>query len=332
MIRVRAASRLHFGLLGFGPQEPASSREGETPLPARRFGGAGLMVRQPGLTLAVRPAATWSAEGPLAERALAFARQLVQTFAPARLEPQHLHVEQAAPEHAGLGTGTGLGLAVARALAVAAGLTGLTVEDLAYRVGRGKRSGLGIHGFARGGFLVDGGKDGLDAAAPLVARVDFPESWRVVLILPARSQGLHGESEIRAFERLREAGAASAKTDRLCRLVLLGMLPALVERDLDAFGEAVHDFNRRVGEWFAPVQGGCYAHPRTAAVVAFIRQWGVRGVGQSSWGPAVFAIAKDEDQAGALVGELRQRFGFQEPEVISCSACNRGAAIEEIES
>ena len=83
----------------------------------------------------------------------------------------------------------------------------------------------------------------------------------------------------------------------LCRLVLLGMLPALAEHDLEAFGEALYDFNCRAGEPFAPVQGGVYAGPRIAEVVAFVRQQGVRGVGQSSWGPTVFAVT--EDEAGA---------------------------------
>ena len=108
--------------------------------------------------------------------------------------------------HAGLGTGTQLGMAAASALSLAAGLPELTPEELAERIGRGKRSGLGVHGFARGGFLVDGGKRGPGGVAPLVARVDFPEAWRVVLVLPPGQPGLHGEGEGRAFEQLREGG------------------------------------------------------------------------------------------------------------------------------
>src|SRR5262249_34951119 len=71
MIRVRAPSRLHFGLLNCGI---ADERLG------RLFGGAGLMVGQPGLSLAVRPALAWSAEGPLADRALAVARRFAETL------------------------------------------------------------------------------------------------------------------------------------------------------------------------------------------------------------------------------------------------------------
>src|SRR5208282_5500231 len=96
----------------------------------------------------------------------------------------------------------------------------------------------------------------------------------------------------------------------LCRLVVLGMLPALVEADLEAFGEAVHDFNARAGETFAAVQGGIYASPRGAEIVAFLRRSGIRGVGQSSWGPALFAVVEDDDRARALAEALRARFAL----------------------
>lgn len=320
MICVRTPSRLHFGLLNFVPEADG---------PDRLFGSAGLMIREPGVILEARQSATWSADGPLAGRALAFARQLASTFPPGSLRPQHLHVERAAPEHAGLGTGTQLGLAVASALSLAAGLPELTPEELAERIGRGKRSGLGVHGFARGGFLVDGGKRGPGGVAPLVARVDFPEAWRVVLVLPPGQPGLHGEGEGRAFEQLREGNTSPGLTDRLCRLVLLGMLPALIERDLDAFGDAVYEFNRRVGEVFAPVQGGPYAHPGTEEIVEFVRRQKVWGVGQSSWGPAVFAVVGDGERADRLAGGLRVRFGLQEPEVFVSPACNKGTIIEK---
>src|SRR5207248_2034095 len=101
--------------------------------------------------------------------------------------------------------------------------------------------------------------------------------------------GLHGLAEGQAFERLSRQAVASARTDALCRLVLLSLLPALAERDVAAFGEALYEFNRLVGEAFVPVQGGVYAGPRVEALVSFLRGQGVRGVTQSSWGPAVCA-------------------------------------------
>jgi beta-RFAP synthase len=317
MIHVQAPSRLHFGLMSFGADE----------LAARQFGSVGLMVQHPGVAVVARPAAGWSAEGPLADRALTFAHELTQTLLPSGGEPQHLIVAESAPEHVGLGTGTQLGLAVARAVSLAWGIRDLPVEDLARRIGRGRRSALGVHGFAQGGFVVDGGKRDPNRLAPLVARANFPDTWRVVLVLPPGQKGLHGPAEVQAFGRLADKNTNPGFTDRLCRLALLGMLPALAEQDLDAFGEAVFDFNTRVGEAFAPAQGGVFASPRVGEVVAFIRTQGIQGVGQSSWGPAVFAITADEDRAWDLVDRLRVRFAFPEPAFVVTAAAGRGACV-----
>ncbi len=116
------------------------------------------------------------------------------------------------------------------------------------------------------------------------------------------------------------------RTEALCRLVLLGMLPALAEHDLAAFGEALYDFNRRVGEMFAPWQGGLYAHPRSAELVKALRSAGVHGVGQSSWGPTVYAVVP-VDQALELCAWLTSRHGCGTDEVMVTVAANRGAVV-----
>jgi beta-RFAP synthase len=318
---LHTASRLHFGLFRLSAEACWPDAGGAAVLPARQYGGVGLMVEAPGVRVRVEDAATWSATGPLAERALAFAHTFAASLDPHHpAPPQRLTVEQAPPEHAGLGVGTQLGLAVAHLLARRCGLTDLGVAELARRVGRGRRSALGVHGFARGGFLVEAGKRG-DELAPLVARADFPEAWRVILALPPGPPGLHGVGESQALLQLPLAPLAA--TDALCRLVLLGMLPALAETDEPTFGAALYDYNRRVGEWFAPVQGGVYASAGTAAVVEFVRQQGVAGVGQSSWGPAVFAVVPDVGRAEDLARRLRQRFGLEGAAVTVTRATNR---------
>jgi beta-RFAP synthase len=317
---------LHFGLLN--PGEAGGSAL------SRRFGGVGLMVERPGLRLSVEASASWSVAGPLGERAMAFAHRCAEDIRRERadidLSPRRLAVEWAAPEHVGLGTGTQLGLAVARALAVSWGVEA-DVPTLARWVGRGLRSALGAHGFERGGFLVEAGKQAADGLAPLIARLPFPDEWRVVLALPRvedRPAGWHGLREAEAFAQLAARPAEPGRIDVLCRLVLLGLLPALAERDVNAFGEALYEFNVRVGEAFAPVQGGVYAGTDVAERVAFVRGQGVRGAGQSSWGPAVFAVVADADQAEHLSARLRDRFVPEDAAVLVTRACNHGATLE----
>ncbi|HEX8201242.1 MAG TPA: beta-RFAP synthase, partial [Isosphaeraceae bacterium] len=146
-LRLRTPSRLHFGLLAWGPGAP------------RQFGGVGLMIDRPGLELTARAAATWQAEGPLADRALGIAGRVAGSLASrgSAVPAARLTIQRAPPEHVGLGTGTQLSLGVARVLAELSGLEDLTAEELAELTGRGLRSGIGLHGFAHGGLIVDGG-------------------------------------------------------------------------------------------------------------------------------------------------------------------------------
>ena len=78
----QASSRLHFGLFVLPSEagEPVTwpDNEGQPTIAARHFGGVGLMVKDPGLALSVEPAETWSASGPCAERALAFAKIMLR--------------------------------------------------------------------------------------------------------------------------------------------------------------------------------------------------------------------------------------------------------------
>src|SRR5437868_897219 len=83
----------------------------------------------------------------------------------------------------------------------------------------------GFGGCDRGGVLVDGGKCAADGLAPLVARAEFPAGWRVVLLTPPSPADWHGDRERAAFAAL----AGVTADDALCRLVLVGLLPALAE-------------------------------------------------------------------------------------------------------
>lgn len=297
MIRVTAPSRLHFGLLSL----PAAGRErwpgldGHPGLSLRHFGGVGLMIDHPGTEVMVSFADDWSVSGPLASRAESFARRVVETFPEAERRPLRIELTHVSPEHAGLGTGTQLGLAIARGVCHLMGASHLSAVQLAARVGRGERSAIGVHGFDHGGLIVEGGKLPGEAISPLIGHWKLPEEWAVLVLTPAGSSDWHGARERAAFTNLRDQGPSAAETESLCRVVLMGMLPALISRDLATFGEAVYELNARVGDVFAAAQGGRYASPAIAELVAHLREMGVHGVGQSSWGPTVFAIVHENE-------------------------------------
>jgi beta-RFAP synthase len=299
MTRVTAPSRLHFGLFHVpGGDEP------EPGVPVRVFGGVGLMIDQPGVVVSARPAPSWQFEGTLASRAQVFAHRFMDRIDPPP-GPLQVLVERCPAEHTGLGVGTQLALAVAKALAIETGTPDLSAIELARRVGRGERSAIGVHGFDRGGLIVEPGKTRGEEVSPLLTRVLLPDEWRVAVFAPHGLDRWHGSREQQAFDRAGVNSRPPGLTDTLCRIALLGMLPAAVAGDLPAFSEAVYEFNRRAGEPFAAAQGGIYAAPDIEELIQTITRKGVKGVGQSSWGPSVFAVIESNDRAKWLVEELK---------------------------
>ena len=292
-IFVEAAARLHFGVLDL---------RGSL---GRRFGGLGAAVPSPSLLLEAAPDDRLSADGPEADRATAFAERFLAHHELAG--GVRLTVHRAIPPHSGLGSGTQLGLAVARALAE---LHGLPTEPagLARAVGRGHRSAIGTWTFALGGFIVEGGRrPGADDIAPLLARFPVPGSWRCVVVVPAGSPGLSGDAEAAAFERL--PPPAEREVERVAHLVLMQLLPALVEADLASFGDALTQIQRVTGAWFASEQGGVFAPGPSEMLVRRMAEWGAAGVGQSSWGPAVYGLAGDESEARAIAARAAEAVG-----------------------
>jgi beta-ribofuranosylaminobenzene 5'-phosphate synthase len=314
-VAVATPCRLHFGLLRF--EQDAG----------RSFGGLGLMLQTPRTVVEVEPSARWSATGPNADRALSIAQGALVAVDAAK-EPAALRiaVAEAIPAHRGLGAGTQLACAVAAAVRAVVGLPPASAEQLARLTGRGRRSAVGCHGFVRGGLIWELGRRQHDLLGQLKERIETPSEWRVALVTPLAVQGLSGQSESIAFDALPTTPETIAH--RLAELAEQHVLPAARRADLAAFGEAIYEYGRLAGECFAPVQGGCYASPQIAECVAAIRDLGVPGAGQSSWGPTVFAVTANEDEARRLVDGLASRFPPSRYDLEITAPNNSGAAIE----
>ncbi len=321
-VDVAAPSRLHFGMFSFG-------RPGE-----REFGGVGAMIATPGLRLQVSLADTFIAVGPLAERMREFAARVGRAWGLPGAPPCRIEILSVPAQHVGLGTGTQLALAVAGGLCA---LCELPVDDpirLARLVERGERSAIGTYGFARGGLLVEAGKSSPAESSPggpspLVARHPLPTAWRFVLLQSRGEQGLSGDAERRAFAGL--PPVPSAVTAELCRLALLGLVPAAASSDFQAFSEALYDYGHLAGSCFAANQGGPFATLRLAELVAIVRGMGVRGVGQSSWGPTLFALFPTEFAAEEFCADFRRHASAASLELTIAAPDNQGARIVRCE-
>jgi beta-RFAP synthase len=290
---VEAPARLHFGVLDL---------RGSL---GRWFGGIGAAAPAPTLLLEATMADTLHVSGGACDRAEAFARRFLAHHA----LPLHGHirVHRTIPPHAGLGSGTQLALAVARALAELHGVP-TDAPELARAVGRARRSAIGTWTFADGGLVIEGGRrlQG-EGAAPLLARLPFPGSWRAVVVVPDAAPGVSGADEAAAFAQL--PPPPERDVERIAHLVLLALLPAVVEGDLATFGDALTEIQEINGRWFAPVQGGTFASGPSATLVRELAHWGAVGVGQSSWGPTVYGIVDGADAGARLADRARALLG-----------------------
>ncbi len=319
-IEVRTGARLHFGPLASGAKA------------GRCFGGIGLMVSDPGIAFRAVEHSSERYVGcshETSERIRRLREAVANHDSSGSVIDPHspLSWEFTSPPvaHAGFGTGTQLSLAVASVLARREPAPWPTLTEIARRCGRGRRSAIGLYGFEQGGFLVDAGQKGQGTLGELAVRQPVPEAWRVVILRSRDSRsGLHGTKELAAFEAL--PPMAPALTDRLCRLSLMEILPALQSGDCLAFGSAIAEYGRAIGDYFAPVQGGAFSDPRVRELDCEWPELGQRFV-QSSWGPTVVSFASSEATAIDLRQEILNRSGRQHWQIDVVSPLNQGAMI-----
>lgn len=313
-VLVTAPSRLHFGMFSFG-------QPGE-----RQFGGVGAMIDRPGLHLRIAEAPNFETVGSLAERARDVALQVFDRLDLA--DPPRCRIEllQAPTEHVGLGAGTQLALSIAAGLNAYLGNAPLEPAALARLAGRGERSAIGTYGFVHGGLLVEAGKRPGELLSPLVALVPLPSAWRFVLVIPRVEQGVHGLDERQAFGELPPVPVET--TTELRQLAADLLVPAADSEQFDEFSAALFRYGHAAGLCFARFQHGAFATERLHRLVAKLRQMGIQGVGQSSWGPTVFALTANETTAENLVQSLRGLPEAEGCDLVATAPDNRGARIE----
>ncbi len=317
-IRVRTPCRLHFGLTSLG-------HDSDRP----QFGGVGVMVASPCVELAISSANKFGACGPLSERVAQFSTLVAEQLRLPALPDVNIEVISAPRAHTGFGVGTQLGLAIAAGLAEVLGFPWRDPLRLAQLARRGRRSAVGTYGFLLGGFLVDGGHRAGEPLGQLSFRCDIPEEWRFVLLTPHAVSGRAGLDEEQAMATL--PAVPRTVTEELEQLTHAELIPAVKTGNFSTFSEAVYRYGCLAGKCFAPVQGGTFATPETAELIAWLRSQGIAGVGQSSWGPTVFALLPNEEESEKLCQTFSKSPAACDYDVVSAAPANTGAVVESIE-
>jgi beta-ribofuranosylaminobenzene 5'-phosphate synthase len=316
-VLVKTPARLHLGLIDMN---------GDL---GRMFGGLGVGIDHPNVVVEAQTADDFVVTGKETQLVTALSRRF---FAAYHVQPKvHINVKEVIPAHVGLGSGTQMSLAVAVALAKVFNVHA-SVQELTVAMDRARRTGVGTAIFEKGGLVVDGGK-AVSANAkfpPLIYRQPFPAEWRFIVVIPNLVEGLSNSQENHAFDRLSKM--PQEEVGKICRQTMLKLLPALAEHDIKSFGEALTSIQETIGGYFAQVQGGKFTRADLADCIEYLRAIGVYGVGQSSWGPALYGVIKEEEAKQTLSkvnAYLRQHMGG---EAFIAKANNKGATIKTVEA
>ena len=282
------------------------------------------MLDHPRIELEMRRSKVTVAKGRHAGRAMQFIELWRQHTG--ILEDVECTVHAAPPEHVGLGLGTQLGLSIATGLDLVLGEGPVPIDQRARSVGRGKRSAIGSYGFQGGGLIIECGKEAGDWLGKMTERITLPAAWRVVLVRCKGKAGLAGETEKRAFDQLSEV---PVERQRALHNELFELLaPAGRAGDFVAFSESVYRYGTLAGESFAACQAGAFASAEVARTVKGIQELGVRGVGQSSWGPTVFCWLPDAESATKFADSCQAALPNLDGRPVVAKVAAHGAQIE----
>jgi len=318
MVRVRSCSRLHLSLLDLNGSL------------GRVDGGVGIALDEPHVEVVAEPAEGLDIRitAPLdpSERD-EVARRVLRTAQSVGVHNAAITLTSAYPQHIGLGCGTQVALCTAAALCALHGDVP-PAHELGKMVGRGGTSGIGVAAFEHGGFIVDGGhlfsqKGAFTPSSashvpppPIVARYDFPD-WDVVLAIP-ELKGAYDAREVDIFGRycpIDEVGVA-----RACRLVLMKMMPAVLERDIDAFGEALTMLQ---GVGFKRLEVSLQPE-HVRELMRVMVESGAAGAGMSSFGPTIVGVCRHGEMVKRKVERVLSEVGGW---VMLTHARNTGATI-----
>ncbi|MHA1610562.1 MAG: beta-ribofuranosylaminobenzene 5'-phosphate synthase family protein [Promethearchaeota archaeon] len=204
------------------------------------------------------------------------------------------------PLHLGFGSKTQL------LLSFAVGICKLfqkevTIRELTGLINRGGTSGIGYQVFEQGGFFIDLGhsfgprgekvfmtpssNSNAPPALPFY-HVDFPEQWKIFLILPDVLPGASNKEEVDIFQKYTPINQNTI--EKISHRLLFQLIPSLLTQNLPALAEAVHFIT---SQGFKHVEVSLQ-HPIIPYLIENIYKEEHIPVGMSSFGPLIYVIVK----------------------------------------
>lgn len=295
--RVSVSARLHFGLFNLSG------------LNHRVDGGAGLALRSPTCSVTIREDLSGlHFSRPVSDSMTgAIAMALGDFTSSFDLPRSGLMIDQAIPEHVGLGSKTASLMALGRALSQHFSL-GLDYLDIARLVRRGGTSGVGIHASELGGIVVDAGhiypdhkRSFLPSSAstapppPLAEHHSAPADCFAIHIR-LDSQGLSGAREKYFFQQ--NCPIPDVETASLLSMIETVLLPAIRQRSLPGINEGLEKLQGlglKAREWTIQESATKAVRKAWEDVRFRHRSISLPPMCLSSLGPTIFMLSRDPE-------------------------------------
>jgi beta-ribofuranosylaminobenzene 5'-phosphate synthase len=323
-VSIKTPSRLHFSLIDMNGSLN------------RINGSIGLALNFPNYEIEVTPSKDLEVHG---EQPELFEKAAIIFYKYFNLEKKAtIKILKTIPRHVGLGSTTQGYLGIGTALSKLHNIE-LNTRQIAEIMGRGGTSGIGIAAFQTGGFILDGGhslkiikRENIFVPSsisklpppPILLRYELPTNWKFVIAIPNIQKGSHGQKEVRIFEE--RCPIPSQEVSEMCRLILMKILPAILEEDIEEFGSGISALEK-LG--FAKSTSDLM-HSATKACLELMKNNGAYGVGQSSFGPATYGIVNGVTDAEKLTTIIKSYLEdeFNGGEVFYSETNNQGHELK----
>jgi beta-ribofuranosylaminobenzene 5'-phosphate synthase len=306
-VKLRTPSRIHITLIDLNASL------------GRMDGGIGIALEEPYIKISAFKSERLVVMGKNKERAeYAASRMLGALGIEGGVE---LTVKETYEPHIGLGSGTQIMLGVGYAISKLYNID-IPPGKISEIMSRGGTSGIGTAVFEQGGFILDGGhstsekKTFLPSSAskakpaPILARYRFPD-WKIAIVIPKGSE-VHGKKEVNIFQKYCPIPITDVR--KLCHLILMRLLPAIVEEDIVAFGEEINKIQKT---GFKKIELELQ-NPKVREILKKCQK-NTFGAGLSSFGPAIYCLPDDVDKLLDQIGD--------DARVIITKANNEGVRI-----
>lgn len=323
MIEIKSPARLHFGQLDLN---------GEI---GRIYGGSGVGIKEPYCKMKFKKSDNIIVKGEKSKEIKKTLDQFISFLREKSLLNENkgviVEVEKALPFHCGLGSGTQIALTLAEGInkLYKLDLDKFKIAELADR--KHSRSAVGFGAFYYGGFIADGGriieeKENDNYLPPILFKEKIPEDWCFIIIIPSiNKEKMSGKKEIKTFKELKKMDITTSAEN--CHHLLLGMLPALKEKDIKRFSYHLNKIEDNVADYFSEIQSGRYTSDYGEEIISFLEDNNILGRGQSSWGPTLYALLENKKRAKKIKNDILNKFKTKIDKIFITEAANEGAEI-----